>query len=365
MARDENYAPKSTHECLLNWLFWSTNTTITSTETTAELQLQSSGSYLLSSSVNATATASTSEAVGEKGSDEVSNVDSANYHPSPPPPLDTSTASPSRPLPLPSPSSISSQFSLHLIAGENILKKYKHIRWCLGAKPKPGLTYSGRMLLTDYRIVLQLSEDCQCSDYYSRYRIPPYFNRLDIPLHSLYRASVDTATSTLLLNVKDSRSISIQASSRVKRTFIEETTQLINRYAFPGSMRQLKLFTFRGLTTAAVKGWEMSDLMTDYKRMGVVDASEWRVYDNGSDYKLCDSYPPYLIVPAKLKSTALYAVAEHRSRGRLPVVTYRYSNGAVLLRSAQPLVGITKKSSVEDGYIVECFRMRDKVLDNR
>ena len=58
-------------------------------------------------------------------------------------------------------------------------------------------------------------------------------------------------------------------------------------------------------------------------------------------------------------------MAEHRSKGRLPVVTYRHaSNGAVLLRSAQPLVGLVQKSSAEDEFLMECFRLRDHKIDD-
>ena len=61
----------------------------------------------------------------------------------------------------------------------------------------------------------------------------------------------------------------------------------------------------------------------------------------------------------------MQAVAEHRSKGRLPVVTYRHApNGAVLLRSAQPLVGLTQKSCAEDEFLMECFRLRDRRLDD-
>jgi hypothetical protein len=271
-----------------------------------------------------------------------------------------------------------------LTPGETVHKVYDLVQWSLGAKGKSGASFSGRMFVTDFRIVLEVGEESKdASNVHSRYRIAPYFDQLTVPLHSLGKVANDA--NCLVLTVKDTRVVTLSCSARGhKKPFAEEALLLIHRFAFPGSMRQLKLFAFRP-AAASREGWEHSDILREYRRMRITECPEWKVYDN-SEGKLCDTYPSHVVVPSKVKghTSKLYcictlrgfvsvllvwsvlAVAEHRSKSRLPVVTYRHlANGAVLLRSAQPMVGLTLKSSSDDELIMECYRLRNRSLDSK
>ncbi len=65
---------------------------------------------------------------------------------------------------------------------------------------------------------------------------------------------------------------------------------------------------------------------------------------------------PALMTPDQIKSAAAF-----RSRGRLPAITYRHpATGAVLTRSAQPLVGLAQKSCPEDELLLNLYRMKGK-----
>lgn len=307
MSHKERYAPRSYRECLLNWMYYHEHT------------------------------AAAEGAGAEDGSATDDHKENA---------LEYS--------------------ALALVAGETLNKIFDHVTWVLG-RSKSALSFSGRMTVTDYRVVLEVGpESREPGARHSRFHIPAYFNSLTVPLHSLLRAY--TEGSTLQLQVKDTRQLAISStSSGGKKSFAEEALLLIHRFAFPGSMRQLKLFSFRCTDAESNKtSWTLTDLVQDYRRMKIDYCPEWRLFDNSADWKLCDSYPPHLIVPARIKNSTLLAVAEHRSKGRLPVVTYRHAvdgNGAVLLRSAQPLVGLTQKASPEDEFLMECFRMRERPLD--
>lgn len=317
IAHEELYAPRSFRECLLNWMHYSAYSSIPVTRSS-------------DSEDKGISEASTAD-------DELANISSTLV--------------------------IS---SLILMSGESIHKSYKCVRWCVGCKPKTALSFFGSMIITDFRLVFEIGDSLTAAEHsHSRFRVPPYFNRLEIPLHSIHRIQTDVSSGSIILNVKDTRMVHVTVSTKHRRQVLEEATLLINRHAFPGSMRQLKLFGFRNPEIGVRScGWEMSDLRQEYHRMGLDECTSWRVFDNSANWKLCDSYPPFIVVPSQLKSIALHAVAEHRSRGRLPVVTYRHkANGAVLVRSSQPLVGITKKTSSEDGFIMECFRLREKTFD--
>ncbi len=84
------------------------------------------------------------------------------------------------------------------------------------------------------------------------------------------------------------------------------------------------------------------------------------MYDN-TDYALSDTYPRYLMLPALMSPEQIKAAAAFRSRGRLPVITYRHvATGALLTRSAQPLVGLTQKNCPEDEFLLNLYRMKGK-----
>jgi hypothetical protein len=82
------------------------------------------------------------------------------------------------------------------------------------------------------------------------------------------------------------------------------------------------------------------------------------MYDNTS-YSLSDTYPRYLMLPARMTLEQIKTAAAFRSRGRLPVITYRHMvTGAVLTRAAQPLVGLTQKICPEDAMLLNFYRMK-------
>jgi hypothetical protein len=102
--------------------------------------------------------------------------------------------------------------------------------------------------------------------------------------------------------------------------------------------------------------WSFSDIRREYARMKLDDDPLWRIVDNRG-WSLADTYPPFLCVPASLDDALLVDAAAWRSKNRLPVVTYRHGlTGAVLTRSAQPLVGIQKKFSTADVALLSAYR---------
>jgi hypothetical protein len=70
------------------------------------------------------------------------------------------------------------------------------------------------------------------------------------------------------------------------------------------------------------------------------------------------TYPPYLVLPAALSHENIKLAAVFRSKARLPVVTYcDQISGCVLLRSAQPLVGLTQQTSSADQLLLNYCRL--------
>ncbi|XP_063929723.1 myotubularin-related protein 4 isoform X2 [Zophobas morio] len=86
------------------------------------------------------------------------------------------------------------------------------------------------------------------------------------------------------------------------------------------------------------------------------EGDSWRISEANKSYKLCSTYPPYLIVPSCINDETLEAVAKFRSSRRIPAVVWRHTkNGAVIARCSQPEVGWLGWRSSEDEDLIKAI----------
>ncbi|KAJ1669620.1 phosphatidylinositol-3-phosphatase ymr1, partial [Coemansia sp. RSA 25] len=106
-------------------------------------------------------------------------------------------------------------------------------------------------------------------------------------------------------------------------------------------------------------GWGVYSPHEEFARMGVGSASGagqfWRFTDINRGFALCPTYPPTLVVPAKISDTTLTYAAKYRSKSRLPVLCYLHPNQASMTRASQPMVGLKQARSVQDEKLVEAI----------
>ena len=115
-------------------------------------------------------------------------------------------------------------------------------------------------------------------------------------------------------------------------------------------------------------GWDVLDMTREFQRQGAITGAhpEWRITHVNTAYQLCPTYPETLIVPAKIGDAVLGHAARFRSKARLPVLTFRHGvTGACLLRSSQPMVGLTFNRSIQDERLVElAFSVQHVAVNN-
>ncbi|RZC39674.1 myotubularin-related protein 3, partial [Asbolus verrucosus] len=86
------------------------------------------------------------------------------------------------------------------------------------------------------------------------------------------------------------------------------------------------------------------------------EGDSWRISEANKNYKLCPTYPPYLIVPSCINDETLECVAKFRSSRRIPAVVWRHArNGAVIARCSQPEVGWLGWRSGEDEDLIKAI----------
>mmetsp|Transcript_5160 Transcript_5160/g.7900 ORF Transcript_5160/g.7900 Transcript_5160/m.7900 type:complete len:898 (+) Transcript_5160:232-2925(+) len=283
-------------------------------------------------------------------------------------------------LPLSSPAERDvSEGDLPLLPGESVANTIPRVKWYLGASAMassgirnnpdvpPHFPFSvGTMTLTNYRIALICTQRRHDS---SKYHLPPFFNLITIPLNTVHKMALITSSTSpqkcsIRIHTKDLRVMRIHfLKPGHGLQYVEMLLHTIQQMCFSGV--RAHLFAYRYLGSFDNDGWALSDVRIDYMRMGLHANSDWQVYDN-SDWKLVDTYPPYIVLPRALSDKNIALASAYRSRNRLPAVTYIDPiSQSVLIRSAQPLVGITLQTSAADQLLLNYCRLSGSLNKSR
>eukprot|EP01117_Protostelium_nocturnum_P010341 TRINITY_DN3718_c0_g1_i1.p1 TRINITY_DN3718_c0_g1~~TRINITY_DN3718_c0_g1_i1.p1 ORF type:complete len:928 (-),score=275.03 TRINITY_DN3718_c0_g1_i1:85-2868(-) len=116
------------------------------------------------------------------------------------------------------------------------------------------------------------------------------------------------------------------------------------KFVFPQSIENVFAFSSQNRDSESQYnlGWGIYDPEADFDRLGVGKDSKWKRISDNDNYQLCDTYPRLLVVPEKMTEEMLKEVASFRSKGRIPVLTWRNpSTGVTLTRCSQPKTGIS------------------------
>ncbi|XP_068608382.1 myotubularin-related protein 9 [Brachionichthys hirsutus] len=114
--------------------------------------------------------------------------------------------------------------------------------------------------------------------------------------------------------------------------------------------------------------WGLSSPEQHYRQSKELHGG-WRLSFVNRGYSVCPSYPPAVIIPKDIDDDVLKKSAKFRQGGRFPVLCYYHrKNGAVIMRSSQPLTGANRKRCTEDEQLLQAvIEGADKgyVLDTR
>ncbi|KRT78277.1 hypothetical protein AMK59_6806 [Oryctes borbonicus] len=139
----------------------------------------------------------------------------------------------------------------------------------------------------------------------------------------------------------------------------------LHQHAFPLS-NKLKLFAFDYTENFPENGWTVYEPIAELKRMGI-NNDMWKITKINENYDICDSYPAVWAVPQHVHDDEIKAVANFRSRGRIPVLSWIHSESqATITRCSQPLVGVGGKKCREDekyiSLIMDANAQSDKMF---
>ena len=186
--------------------------------------------------------------------------------------------------------------------------------------------YKGILVLTEYRLIFKEEKPIPI-------KLPE--NYLKFPLMSIAKLEkiqnpkTDYDTYVIEVTLKDSRLIRFFVKDNIHSTFYLN----LETARFPNDLKVLYKFT--ELYHNEIKkeksyfnGWSIYDPIREFSREGVTEDNNLGLrfcYAN-KNFKLCETYPEFLIEPAKMSDEELKQASQYRTKNRLPIMAYYYFN---------------------------------------
>lgn len=131
--------------------------------------------------------------------------------------------------------------------------------------------------------------------------------------------------------MKDSRTFSLKIQPKPNFDFLKTYDYMISRSKIE-DFRSFFAFSYHEYCKKGSDNhWELYDIKSEMKRQGIYDKittgpnekplSLWNLIDN-SDYSVCNTYPAFFVIPAKISKTQMMKCAEFRTKNRLPALVY-------------------------------------------
>ncbi|DAZ95474.1 TPA: hypothetical protein N0F65_001954 [Lagenidium giganteum] len=239
-----------------------------------------------------------------------------------------------------------------------------------GSKKEPPVRRicAGKVLMTTYRF--QFLPDPMESDrirgHFSHHSDEEIRNYFLVPLGCI--SSVKKKHNVIEIMTKDFR----QASFLFEPEQITRIHMVLMTYVFPDKTDFLfafyhrlsaDLFDERELLEYE-SGWDVLNEQAEWERQGVFENGKWRVSTVNKGFGLIESYPELLVVPTCIADIVLAEASNFRSIGRIPTLCWLSKDtGAVICRSSQPKVGMSKATSPADESLVEGISLSSILSD--
>ena len=177
----------------------------------------------------------------------------------------------------------------------------------------------------------------------------------EFPQYCIKNVKYNLDTKTTLIKLKDYRCFKIKT----------QDDEFYKKVSFNPQSR-IDFFKYAFLYNAIIQenkivypidGWKLYNPMNEFKRQKVpYDMDSFRISQINNNYKLCETYPSFLIVPSQIDDSSLAQMAPCRVKKRFPILTYVYTHKTTshykkeiiqsfLFRSSQINTGILFKKN--------------------
>ncbi|KAF9578931.1 hypothetical protein BGW38_005028, partial [Lunasporangiospora selenospora] len=216
--------------------------------------------------------------------------------------------------------------------------KLEHVQLEQGQK-----TYTGNLHLVTHFIIFSSNE----GDH------EPWF---PYPIILTVEKGLPTIQGTWPLQIRCHNFVTVSFYFQEERE-VTLVYEVIQKLTCVSSVEQLLAFYYTPrMPFTTTDGWQIYDPLKEYERMGVIKENpNWRISNINENYEFSPTYPKVILVPAKISDTVLSYAAKHRSKARIPALSYMHWNKASITRSSQPMVGLKQNRSVQDEKLIEAI----------
>uniref|UniRef100_U5EXU6 Putative phosphatidylinositol 3-phosphate 3-phosphatase myotubularin mtm1 n=1 Tax=Corethrella appendiculata TaxID=1370023 RepID=U5EXU6_9DIPT len=151
---------------------------------------------------------------------------------------------------------------------------------------------------------------------------------------------------SIILKCKDLRIITLKISSP------QEYFNISNSIEQLSNLEDIKLlypFFYIPMYNILEDGYTIYQPEIEYSKLLASD--EWRVSHVNKDYSVCATYGAVQIVNKSISDEQIIHSASFRDGGRFPVLSYRHDNGAIMMRSSQPMGPNAKRCRADEAIL--------------
>lgn len=152
---------------------------------------------------------------------------------------------------------------------------------------------------------------------------------------------------SITIKCKDLKIIVLQISTPQDFLNVVNSIELLSTIK---DIRSTYPFFYRPNFNILEDGYSIFSTELEYAKLLAGD--DWRITLVNQNYTVCPTYGAKLVVPKVVTDVEIMQSAGFRDGGRFPVLSYRHENGAILMRSSQPISGPTAKRCRSDESIL-------------
>ena len=188
----------------------------------------------------------------------------------------------------------------------------------------PDKKYLGVLVLTDFRLIFQIENENNLTYNYSEdYFKIPLFNISKVEKVQDKKMAYDAIPMEITL--KDTRVIKFHLYD-LQRFFynLSERTNPDDCKQFFDFAKKYNKIHYQDKNVT--NGWNFYDPIIEFSRQGITEDNVLGLrycYVN-KDFKMCATYPEFLIEPSNITDEQLKQSSKYRTKGRLPIFTYYY-----------------------------------------
>ena len=207
----------------------------------------------------------------------------------------------------------------------------------------------GLIILTEFRFIFQFLEKNSEKEKFKE----DFFKIPFLLIDKISKVEQKSTYVPFTISVRDGRKLKFYIAQKNDDIFTELNNRALpkkfNIFEFPEQLNNNYKEKYKNLN-----GWNIYDLKKEFMRQGLIlddDKCPLRISEINKDFKYIETYPQYLIEPRNVTDETVKKAAEHRTKKRVPTLSYYFDRTMHGLESNGLISGIWRSSQSKSGLM--------------